>query len=234
MSLIGLEWGTQGITACPADVYVIVDVLSFSTCVDIALGRGATVLPFRFKDERAAAFAREQQAWLAVDRGAAGFSLSPVSLLELPAATRLVLPSPNGATLSLLTGSAPTVCACLRNAAAVAEWIKRANFGRIQLVPAGERWPEGSLRPALEDWLGAGAVLAHFDVSDHAFGPEAEVARAAYLAQEGDLAQLIRACPSGQELIQRGFAQDVELALQPNVSSGVPVFAAGTYRLANS
>jgi hypothetical protein len=33
-------------------VVVIVDVLSFTTALDVALGRGATVLPYRFAELR--------------------------------------------------------------------------------------------------------------------------------------------------------------------------------------
>lgn len=223
---IQLEWGEHAITQTWAEVYVLVDVLSFSTCVDIALGCGAAILPFRFKDQRAAAYAREHQALLAAGRGEAGFSLSPASLQSLPAGTRLVLPSPNGATLSLLTGETVTVCACLRNARAVAEWIQKQGYERVQLVPAGERWPNGSLRPALEDWLGAGAVLSHLTGD---FNPDAEVARHAFHAQRDQLNRLIQNCPSGQELMQRGFAQDVQLALERDTSQIVPVLQGQTY-----
>lgn len=228
---IGLEWGEHGILAHPADLFVLIDVLSFTTCVDIAVARGATILPFRYKDQRAEAYATEQQAQLAAGRGEPGFSLSPASLRQLPAATRLVLPSPNGATLSLLTGETPTIAACLRNAAAVAAWIQSRPFERVQLVPAGERWPDGSLRPALEDGLGAGAVLSQL-AADAVYTPDAQVARETYLAQRHRLAELIRGCPSGQELIGRGFAADVELALESDASRQVPLLRNQAYQAA--
>ena len=225
--LLELEWGPQGIQACPqADLYVIFDVLSFSSCVDIAIGCGATILPFAYRDERAAAFAMAQQAMLASERGAPGYSLSPASLLQLQPGSRLVLPSPNGATLSLLAQSKPVLSVCLRNAAAAAAWIQAQDFELIQLVPAGERWPDGSLRPAIEDWLGAGALAARLKGD---FSPEAEMAAVSYLAGLGRLPELIRTCPSGQELIQRGFGEDVELAVQADVSPAVPGFADGAY-----
>jgi hypothetical protein len=50
------EWGAVGLDAlAPADVVIVVDVLSFSTCVDIALSRRLDLRPFAVtrSDERA-------------------------------------------------------------------------------------------------------------------------------------------------------------------------------------
>ena len=118
---IRCEWGVQGIVALSrvSDVVIIIDVLSFSTCVDIA--RGATVYPCQWKDDRAREFATAVDAELAVARGARHFSLSPASFLDTPSGTRIVLPSPNGASLSLATGDTITLAGCLRNASAVAK-----------------------------------------------------------------------------------------------------------------
>jgi 2-phosphosulfolactate phosphatase len=71
------EWGVQGHDAlAPADVVIIVDVLSFSTCVDIAVSRGAAILPYAWKDSSAIAFAKQHDAELAGPRGERCYSLS--------------------------------------------------------------------------------------------------------------------------------------------------------------
>ena len=56
---IRCEWGERGVLELSptSDVVIIVDVLSFSTCVDIAVARGATVYPYLWKDNRAHEFA---------------------------------------------------------------------------------------------------------------------------------------------------------------------------------
>ena len=50
------EWGMAGVEALreQASVLVIVDVLSFSTAVDVAVSRGAAVFPFSYGDKAAA------------------------------------------------------------------------------------------------------------------------------------------------------------------------------------
>src|SRR6478672_42202 len=121
------EWGLAGARrfAGGVDVLVVVDVLSFSTSVDVATGRGAEVFPARWRDDRAVDLARDQDAVLAVGRSVVSsdqpYSLSPASLTRIPWGTRLVLPSPNGATIcaDAADSGAVVFAGCLRNATAV-------------------------------------------------------------------------------------------------------------------
>ena len=219
---IRCEWGAMGVEqfAPKSDVIVIVDVLSFSTCVDIVTERGGIVFPFGSKDESPADYATQHDALLASrDRKTVhGYSLSPTSLLKISAETRIVLPSPNGSTLSRLTGSTPTYCACLRNAKAVAEHIQAVD-GVITVIPAGERWKtDYSLRPSLEDLIGAGAVI-HYLVGTKS--PEAQIAEMTFLQFKGDLMPCFEQIGSGRELIEKGFQEDVALATQLHVSQSV-------------
>ena len=222
------EWGLCGLRALAprSDVVVIVDVLSFSTCVEIAASRGAVVFPLAWRGARAVGFAEEVGAELAGPRGQATFSLSPASFLHSVPGTRVVLPSPNGAALSLSASQGLVFAGCLRNAAAVARAIQAVGQ-RVLVLPAGERWPDGSLRPCVEDWLGAGAIL---DTLSGAFSPEAEAARAAFRAVAAELPRLLFDCVSGRELVGRGYRQDVELAAELNVSDAVPALRDGAYR----
>ena len=122
------EWGPTGAQAIApvVDVLVIVDVLSFTTAVQVAVARGAHVYPYRYRDDSAATFAQSINATLAVDRQRVSaetpYSLSPASLTAIPAETSLVLPSPNGSAISALAAQLgrPMLAGCLRNAAAVA------------------------------------------------------------------------------------------------------------------
>ena len=52
---IRLEWGAKGIEqlAPVSGVVIIVDVLSFSTAVDIATANCAIIYPYRWKDQSA-------------------------------------------------------------------------------------------------------------------------------------------------------------------------------------
>jgi 2-phosphosulfolactate phosphatase len=103
------EWGLPGMSALApgVDVLIIVDVLSFSTCVEIATTRGAAIFPYPWRDSSAEGFALQEGAELARRRGAGGYSLSPLSYLTVAAGTRIVLPSPNGASLTWLLRESP-------------------------------------------------------------------------------------------------------------------------------
>lgn len=215
------EWGLAGVeTLAPiSDAVIIVDVLVFSTAVDIAVARGASVLPYRWRDRSAEAFAKSKGALLGTPRSAGGYSLSPPSLQSIPANTALVLPSPNGGTLCMMAGAAATFTACLRNCRAVAA-SARARGSRIAVVPAGEQWGDGALRPAIEDLIGAGAVLASLPGRP---SPEAETAIAVFERFQESLYDALVRSTSGKELVARGFACDVEVAAEYAVSTAVPV-----------
>lgn len=209
------------------------DVLSFTTSVEIACSRGARVYPYRFKDSSAISFAANLGARLAVPRSEVRpeqpFSLSPASLRSLSAGERVVLPSPNGAALSLLISQySPVLLAgCLRNAEAVAKKAFSIG-GLISVIAAGERWEEDqSLRPAYEDLIGAGAILS--SLRSLRLSPEARVAVACFEEAAPQLEERLFSCESGQELKEKGFIEDIELASRLNQSTVVPVFGDGAF-----
>jgi len=225
------EWGHHGIAAIAptCDVVVIVDVLSFSTCVEIATTRGATIFPYRWRDESAREFARANDALLAGDNPL-GLSLRPASLVGIEAACRLVLPSPNGSELSTSTGSVPTLAGCLRNARAVAGYAA-AHAARILVVPAGERWPDGALRPSLEDQCGAGAIVAQLPES-MSRSPEARAAADVFRQLQPDLPTSLAEASSAREKRSRDQWLDFELAAELDVSRCVPQLRDGAYTAA--
>ncbi len=220
---IRCEWGEHGVSilAPISDVVIIVDVISFSTSVDIVVSRGALVYPYPQRDETAQAYAVSIGAVLAGPRNLKNsYSLSPESLLNIPKGTRIVLPSPNGSALSLLAKPTPVLAGCLRNARSVA--ASAGKYGRkIGIIPAGERWEDdGSLRPSFEDLVGAGAIISHLPGRR---SPEAQMAAAAFGKVKSDLEHVLSQCSSAKELIDRGFENDVVLASKLNVSECVPV-----------
>jgi 2-phosphosulfolactate phosphatase len=292
---VRMDWGLQGAQAIgrDADFVVIVDVLSFTTTVSVAIDQGAEVFPYPWRDESARAFARRQRAVLAVGRSevatvraagartdpAAGMpsavsdlpqvSLSPASIRATSGLERIVLPSPNGSALvSALAGAdqsirgvqrahgghraqdgdggqggngvggdhgAKILGACLRNRTAVASWLARqasrsASPAVIAVVAAGERWPDNSLRPAVEDLWGAGAVIAALDsLGVTGLSPEARSAAAAWRAVERALAAALAGCTSGVELVGAGFGGDVAIAGELDASTCVPLLAGGRF-----
>ncbi|WRZ94409.1 2-phosphosulfolactate phosphatase [Streptomyces sp. NBC_01007] len=121
---------------------MVVDVLSFTTAVSIAVQAGSRVLPF----------------WL-------------------PAATAPAAERP------------------------------------VAVIAAGEQWPDGGLRPALEDLLGAGALIS--DLHAQGAGPLSAEASAARACGEStaDIPHAITVSVSGRELAAAGSAEDVAIAI---------------------
>ncbi len=213
-----MEWGMAGVEhlAESVDCIIIVDVMSFSSCVSLVTNRGAFIYPWPWKDETAAEYGRKQQAKVAsIDRRftGEGFSLSPQSLLAIPRGTKLILPSPNGSAISFRARESDKAVfsGCLRNMAATAEACK--SFEKILVVPCGERWPDGSLRPAIEDLTASGGIISLLQAAGRSVSPEAAAAVAVW--QQGT--EGLDRCASARELISRGFAEDVSLCLATDV-----------------
>ena len=259
---VRLEWGPAGATALApwSTCLVVVDVLSFSTSVTVAVEAGTRVYPCAWPAEpaaesgaepaaeSAAEFARSHRAELAVGRRAVSaarpWSLSPAALRRAPFVPRLVLPSPNGSAIcaaavdgagvgaGLGVGVVTVIAGCLRNAAAVGRFL-RGSPGPVTVIAAGERWPGGSLRPALEDLLGAGAILAALRGPGGlgSLSPEAEAARVCFEAT-ADVVAAVSGCASGRELIEGGFGDDVAIAAEIGACLIVPVLAEGAFTAA--
>jgi 2-phosphosulfolactate phosphatase len=247
------DWGPAGAAALgpAAAALVIVDILSFTTAVTVAAEAGTRVYPYPWRDGSAAGFARRHGAELAAGRRAATaaspWSLSPAALRRAPAPAALVLPSPNGSAIAAAAAGqgpgGPVIAAgCLRNARAAGRWLARRGLGTparpVAVIAAGEQWPGGALRPAVEDLLGAGAVLAAAVRSGAGpLSPEAAAAVAAFAgagtAGAGTpascLAAALAACSSGRELRAGGFADDVAIAAELDSTTIVPVLAGGAF-----
>ena len=238
---VRFEWGAAGaaMLAESCAVLVVVDVLSFTTAVSVAVERGIAVHPFPWDGPEAAAYADRVGAVLAAGRRAATaahpWSLSPHALRHAPVIDDLVLPSPHGSAICAAAAStgAQVVAAGLRNAPAVARWLLARGYGSavrpVGVVAAGERWPDGALRPAVEDLLGAAVVLDGLSRAPGGLSVEAAVALSV-LGTVSDLPAAVRGSASGRELTAAGFAADVDVAVQVGAGDVVPALRGGVFR----
>lgn len=176
-----LEWGPHGLRklASTCEVIVVVDVLWFSTVISLVAEAGAVSTLDRHHG-----------------RGGEATAANPTELFDIALGAsrdqRLEIRDPNHAVMALAAaeyGARHVLVGCLRNARATAALIEHlaGPDAGVGLVVAGERWRHqtGPLRPAVEDLLGAGAIIAALDPSAAVGGtrssPEAAAARAAYL-----------------------------------------------------
>ena len=243
---VDFGWGAEDLArvADTADAIVIVDTLRFTSAVSVAVSRGAVILPYRWRDDTVThhALAHDAEVGGSRENPTTPWSLSPTDLAEIPAGTRVVLPSPNGATLSVLAGESgarAVLAGCLRNRTAVARALT-AMAGEVRtvaVIAAGERWPDeegehtGPMRPAFEDLIGAGAVIdALLDVAGATSSPEARGARDAFLGAAPTLLEDLRSCMSGVELIARGWDDDVQMCAQLDVDLDAPIFDGVAFR----
>ncbi len=210
---------------------MIVDVLSFSTTMSVAVERGLVALSYSGPELDAMggrdAAAAELDATVvaktrAVEPGVP--SLSPASLAAVEPGRRVVFTSLNGARCTSAASDAPAVLiGCLRNLSATGRVVEEALATgvapRCTIVPCLEQWTSSTTdtmgeRFSAEDWLGAGALAAALAGGGASLSAEASFAATTFEAVSDDLAAALAQSISGRELVAKGFRADVDLAAE--------------------
>ena len=152
----------------------------------------------------------------------------------LDAAARAV--SINGVAVADAANSEVILLGALRNASAVADEVlaeqeRRAARTSVAVIAAGEltsREPGAPLRFAVEDLLGAGAIIAALADRgiDHS-SPEAAAACESFRALRGAARHLLTASGSGRELADR--REEVLAAAEVDASTAVPKLRDGVF-----
>lgn len=199
---VRLEWAVDGLARlAPSDIVVVVDVLRFSSTVIVALERGED---------------------FGLDAAARAVSINGAAVAEAAGATSAVV----------MLGS-------LRNAAAVAQAVldvqeQRAERTSVAVIACGElgsREAGSPLRFAVEDLLGAGAIVAALtDLGIDHSSPEAAAAGEAFRALRGATRHLLAASGSGRELAAVDRSHEVTAAAAVDAASVVPVLRDGVFR----
>ena len=119
------------------------------------------------------------------------------------------------------------VAGSLHNARAVADWLAREHDEDVQtvaVIATGDAWPDGSLRPAVEDLWGAGAILAALEDHDwRGLSPEAAAAADAYRLIVGREGSHLLASAGGQLCLAAGHDDALTRAAEVDGSRTVPL-----------
>jgi 2-phosphosulfolactate phosphatase len=218
--------------AARGDVVVVVDVLSFSTEIVVAVAEGKTCLVYSDA---------ELEAMGGVDAAAAALDARPYRRFHhydvddaaaLPAASspagsgeRVLFRSTNGAAATRAAAAASELLiGSLRNASACASYLTTLLAStatqRVTLVACGSvagTADEGRFRPALEDWLAVGRIAAYLSSAGLVVSPEAYAAARSWPGDE-----MLPACVAANALIEAGLDEIVELAFAVDKSDAVP------------
>ena len=103
--------------------------------------------------------------------------------------------------------------------------IQKETNLNITVIACGERWrsvndESRELRPSIEDYLGAGAILEKLVGTK---SPEARVCIGAFQNAKPNLSELVNDSSSGRELIDMGYPEDVKFSCQVDLYKDVPI-----------
>jgi 2-phosphosulfolactate phosphatase len=220
----------------PHAAVAVIDVLRATTTIVAALDAGAlAVVPAQEAGDAIAVRARLGRAGMLLggERDAeriAGFDLdnSPTSYTSAMVAGKTIAFTTTNGTKALYRavqgGAYAVFCGALVNRTAVALALERSGVRHAVLLCAGT-----SGNVALEDFLGAGAIADALLLRNPGIELD-DASRAAALLFRASEARLSDAVASGehaQTLAAKGYATDILIASQLDVSETVPVFRDG-------
>ena len=174
----------------------------------VAVERGITVLPYRWRDEAPQTYAAERAA-VARGRPARGPGGRPARRQPVAGgdgatctgSAGMVLPSPNGSSIAfaLAERGATVVGACLRNRGAVARWLHRACGGE-----RSPSWPPASAGPTARSARRSrtsGVPARSWPPSTSPTRRRGAHGRRRVPCRRATLAAALAACASGRELV---------------------------------
>ncbi len=224
----------------PADAYVVVDVLRFSTTISTALHLGVEEVIVYADFNEALRSAREFNVPLIAEvegfkPESADLDNSPTEVLNHFANSppkRLVIRTTSGALIveeAIRRKLEEVVIGAIVNAEAVAKYLSSRAVESVTIAMAGYR----RSMFAIDDLLGAGAViteLAKVMGNLELMTDEAIVAHELYVkaVKEGRVEELIKSGRAGRFLVETGRAHDVEYSSRPNILPEVPKLRSGT------
>ena len=232
---IHLEWGQLAAAraASHSDILIIVDTLSFSTTTTAAVNRDIDIFPCATFEE-AATIAKKHNCECTVRRSdvpsKGRFSLSPLTITNNHNCKSIVMRSVNGASIVRAASSTPMVIiGTLVNAEVIAGYVdsycsKVDERPQVTVIACGEL-VHGSEHPndcrfAIEDYLGAGAIISYMNGRKTV---EAQLCERSFAHERDNLNCILIECESGVELAESGFVEDVLFAAKLNSINAVPI-----------
>ena len=163
------------------------------------------------------------------------FSLSPLTYVGIEPLTKIVLASPNGAHCSQYGEAVKYLFAgCLLNAAAVGRHVNNlldTTDYCVTVIAAGEKWaeslaPNEQMRMAIEDYLGAGSILANLKYDKSA---EAQVWKMRFYHVRTKLSIFSGTAKADANSRAKGFGADVTYCAQLDKYNAVACLEAGRF-----
>jgi 2-phosphosulfolactate phosphatase len=212
----------------PGRVVVVLDVLRATTTMIAALSAGVREIRI-FPDTRSvlAAAADTPGALLCGEENClkpAGFDLgnSPAALKSEHAGKILLMSTTNGTRAILAAWGAPQIMlGALVNAGAVAATAKKTGLDLL-LLCAGTNG-----KTAMEDVIGAGAVLTALGEGIELESDAALLARTVFAASRRDLRGALRQSQGGINVIRAGLEEDIDYAARLDSMDAVGVVEDG-------